>query len=183
MRPRVDLRIPSYNEARPLVSYADRHAGKSARAAAKPPRAKARRRSGWPWPAIAAMALSGWVVATVPFVRNAAVIALTPVLNAAGVALIAPSVEIADVHARRTEIDGQTLLYVEGQLVNKAKTAQKPPMLLITIVGTDGQPLYAWKSRLAAKTIAAAAGAPFQTRLLSPPEKFQSLSVSLVDEG
>jgi hypothetical protein len=129
------------------------------------------------------MALCGWVVATVPFVRDAAVAALAPVFSAAGVALNAPAIEIAGVHARRGEVDGQTLLYVEGQLVNRAKTAQKPPTLLITITGTDGQPLYAWKSRVSAKTIAAAGGATFQTRLLSPPEKFQSLSVSLVYEG
>jgi hypothetical protein len=173
MRSRLDLRIPSYNEARPFVSYARKPAR----------RAKAARRRGWSGPALAALALAGWAVATVAPLRHAALAALTPALNAAGFALTPPAVEIAGVHARRTQIDGQTLLYVEGQLVNKSQTAQKPPTLVITITGADGQPLYAWKSKVAAKTIEAAREAPFQTRLLSPPETFQSLKVALVNEG
>ena len=137
----------------------------------------------WLAPASAAAAIVGWIVFAVPVARTAAMTTAGPLLGAMGVATSSPTVELGQVHARRTEVDGQTLLYVEGELVNKDKRAQKSPGILVTIKGDDGQPLYAWKSRLAAKTIEASRAAAFQTRLLSPPEKFQSLSVTLINES
>ena len=132
--------------------------------------------------ALAAAALMlGWFVYAAPPARRAALAALRPLIGA--VLPEAPALDFADVHARRVEINGQTVLYVEGLLVNGAKSRRKTPLLLVTIVGDDGQPLYAWKTKAARPEIEAAGGVSFQARLLSPPEKFQGIAVSFAKGG
>jgi hypothetical protein len=95
----------------------------------------------------------------------------------------APGLEIARVEARRGVVDGQTILYVAGALANKSASTLKPPGLIITIVGADDQPLYSWTTKITQSRIETLHEAPFQARLLSPPETFKSIKVALAKEG
>jgi hypothetical protein len=95
----------------------------------------------------------------------------------------APGIEIAHAEAHRAVVGGQTILYVAGALANKSVGALKPPGLVITIVGDDDQPLYSWTTKVAQSRIETSREAPFQARLLSPPETFKSIKVSLAKEG
>jgi hypothetical protein len=95
----------------------------------------------------------------------------------------APGIEIARAEAHRAVVDGQTILYVTGALANKSASALKPPGLIITIVGDGDQPLYSWRAKVAQTRIDTSREAPFQARLLSPPEMFKSIRVSFATEG
>jgi hypothetical protein len=95
----------------------------------------------------------------------------------------APGVEIARAEAHRAVVGGQTILYVDGSLANKTASPRKSPGLVITIVGEDDQPLYTWTAKAAQARIDTLREAPFQARLLSPPETFKSIKVSLAKDG
>ena len=115
----------------------------------------------------------------------------TPAQRWRGIAVLRPFVAVfssaetvlkfGEVSARRGEINGQSVLYVEGSLVNSAAQKRKTPTLLITLVGEDGQPLYSWKAKPAKAEMQASAD--FRTRLLSPPEKFRNIAISFADAG
>jgi hypothetical protein len=88
-------------------------------------------------------------------------------------------IEIARAEAHRAVVGGQTILYVSGALANISASALKPPGLVLTIVGDDDQPLYSWTTKVAQSRIETSREAPFQARLLSPPETFKSIRVAL----
>jgi len=92
-----------------------------------------------------------------------------------------PAVKFGLASARRVVLDGRTILYVEGSLRNDSKHMLKTPTLLVTLVGDDGQPLYVWKAKPAEGEMRPSAEVAYRTRLLSPPEKFQSIAVSLAE--
>ena len=123
--------------------------------------------------------LAAWALYATPPQRWPAYAALHRYIGA-----LAPAdrgLKFGDVSARRAQIDGQTVLYVEGSVVNTALGRRKTPALRITLIGDDGQPLYSWKSKAARPEMEATAA--FQTRLLSPPEKFRNIAISFADEG
>jgi hypothetical protein len=108
------------------------------------------------------------------------------VARATLIGIVAPSpspIAFGEARARRTEIDGRTILYVEGSLTNASKRRLKTPTLLVTLIGDDGRPLYAWKTKPTRVELPAAQEVAFQTRLLSPPERFKSIEVSLAEGG
>ena len=80
--------------------------------------------------------------------------------------------------------DGEwTILYVEGSVWNAGPRKLKTPTLLVTLIGDDGRPLYAWKTKPAGAELPASREAAFQARLLSPPPRFQRIEVSLAEAG
>jgi hypothetical protein len=127
----------------------------------------------------AATALCLWTLYADPVAHARAALALRPLISA--VVGTPPPITIGETRARRTEIGGQTILYVEGSLWNAGTRTLKTPELLVTLIGDDGQPLYAWKTKPARTELPAAQGAAFQARLLSPPERFKSIEVSLAE--
>ena len=125
--------------------------------------------------------LSGWALYAVPPARAKAEAALRPLLSAI---LPAPSAfRIADTHAKRGQVNGQSVLYVEGLLANIGADKRKSPTLRIALMGEDGRPVYSWKAKAVRPELAAGAETPFQTRLLAPPEKFRNIAISVDREG
>jgi hypothetical protein len=129
----------------------------------------------------AAVLLCAWTLYADPVARARAAIALRPLI--AAVVPAPPPIEFGQTRARRTEIDGRTILYVEGSLWNKGKRTLKTPTLRVSLIGDDGRPLYSWKTKPAGAELAASRETAFQARLLSPPERFKSIEVSLADAG
>ncbi len=145
------------------------------------PRPQGSPRSGKALFLAAAAMMCAWTVYAAPQVRRPALAALQPLL---GVVLPAePPFRFGEVRARRMQIDGQTVLYVEGALTNTGKRPRKTPPLRVTLLGDDDQPLYTWKSKPAKGEMEPAREVSFQTRLLSPPEKFKSIAITLANEG
>jgi hypothetical protein len=120
--------------------------------------------------------LAGWMVYAVPPARARAVAMLRPWLGATLPA--EPGLRIGDLRARRGEIDGQTVLYVEGSLANATARTAKTPTLRVALLGDDGRPVYSWKAKVAKPQVEAGKETTFQTRLLAPPEKFKSIAVT-----
>jgi hypothetical protein len=125
--------------------------------------------------ATAAALLCAWTVYADPVARERARLMLQPLISAA------PALKFGPASARRVELDGQTVLYVEGSLRNEAKRTLKTPTLIVTLVGDDGQPLYSWKAKPPQSEIRPSAAIAYQTRLASPPERFNHIAVSLAD--
>ncbi len=176
--PRIQRQPRPYTLAPAGVSpgFASRQAPR-ARDVAKP---REGRGSGRAFLALLLAVTGGWIFAAA---NPAQVSAMAARLTSVAMGYGAPGIEIVRTEARRTVSDGQTILYVDGTLANKAQSPLKPPRLVITIVGEDDQPLYTWTSRVAQNHIDAAHEAPFQARLLSPPDTFKSIRVALAAEG
>jgi hypothetical protein len=130
---------------------------------------------------VAAALLCGWTLYADPVARARAAFVLSPLLGVASPA--EPAIRIGDTHARRTEIDGRTILYVEGELRNTGKRRLKTPTLLVTLIGEDDRPLYAWKTKPTRAELRASQEVAFQTRLLSPPEKFKRIAITVAEGG
>jgi len=124
--------------------------------------------------------MTGWMLAAA---NPAALSAMATRIGVLAWGRAAPGVEIARADAHRAIVGGQTILYVDGALANKTASPRKPPGLVITIVGDDDQPLYTWTAKVAQARIDTSREAPFQARLLSPPETFKSIKVSLAKDG
>jgi hypothetical protein len=121
--------------------------------------------------ALLAASFAAWVAYATPAQRWPGLAALMPAENA---------LKFGPVSARRGEVNGQTVLYVEGSLLNSGKRARKTPALRLTLVGEDGQPIYSWRAKATSPQMQATAA--FQTRLLAPPETFRNIAISF-DEG
>jgi len=127
---------------------------------------------------LAALALlCGWTLYTIPPARARAEAALRPWLPAAA------QVRFGEVRAERGEVNGQTVLYVEGSLLNATARRLKAPALRVALIGDDGRPVYTWKAKPARGEIEAAGQTPFQTRLLAPPERFLRIEITAAPEG
>jgi hypothetical protein len=151
----------------------------AAYARARAPAAPARRSRdpgrGQKLAATAAALLCAWTVYADPVARERARLILQPLTSAA------PALTFGPASARRVELDGQTVLYVEGSLRNGAKRTLKTPTLVVTLVGDDGQPLYSWKAKPTQGEIRPSGEIAYQTRLAAPPQKFNRIAVTLAD--
>lgn len=146
-----------------------------ARSPAAPTRRGRDRGRGQKLAATAAALLCAWTLYADPVARERARALVQPLFSAA------PALKFGPASARRVELDGQTVLYVEGSLRNDAKRTLKTPTLVVTLIGDDGQPLYSWKAKPTSTEIRASAEIAYQTRLASPPEKFNHIAVALAD--
>jgi hypothetical protein len=124
--------------------------------------------------------MTAWMLAAA---HPAALWAMSARISALAAGRPAPGLAIARAEAHRQVVGGQTILYVVGALANTATGPLKPPGLVITIVGDDDQPLYSWTTKVGQSRIETSREAPFQARLLSPPETFKSIRVALAKEG
>jgi hypothetical protein len=150
---------------------------RTAIAAFEAPRAPGR---GQTIAAVAALLVGAWTLYADPLLRDRAAALARPLLGAALPADNA--IKFGDVTARRTEMDGQTILYVEGSLRNASDHALKAPALRVALIGPDDRPLYTWKAKPAKAKLAAGEDSEFRTRLLSPPAAFKSIAVSVAGE-
>ncbi len=124
--------------------------------------------------------MTAWMLAAA---HPAALWAMSARISALAAGRATPGLEIARAEAHREVVGGQTILYVVGALANTSASPLKPPGLVITIVGDDDQPLYSWTTKVAQSRIETSREAPFQARLLSPPETFKSIKVALAKQG
>lgn len=129
----------------------------------------------------AATALCLWTLYADPVAHARAAAALRPLISAFIPA--PPPIRFGDARARRTEVGGRTILYVEGSLWNAGQRRLKTPTLLVTLIGDDGRPLYAWTTKPMQSELPPSQEAAFQARLLSPPERFKSIEVSVAEGG
>ena len=163
------LRIPDYTDRRPLVLRP---------APAK--RGRVGRRSRRRLAGCVAAALLGWLAVASHPERIAG---HGPLHAWLGRLLPASGLEIAKVEAHRGALDGQTVLFVEGALVNRSAHSIKAPGLVLKLIGADGQTLYTWTGKASGPDAAPGRDLPFRSRLLAPPETFARLEVSLADGG
>jgi hypothetical protein len=127
--------------------------------------------------AVAALALiCGWTVYTIPSARARAEAALRPLAGALWPA--GPDIGFADLRAERGEWNGQTVLYVEGAVVNASGRRIPAPPLRVALIGDDGRPIYAWTAKPAKAELETAGQTSFRTRLLAPPETFQRIEIT-----
>lgn len=129
----------------------------------------------------AATALCLWTLYADPVAHARAASALRPLISV--FIPTPPAIRFGAARARRAEIDGQTILYVEGSIWNAGPGKLRTPTLLVTLIGDDGRPLYAWKTKPAGAELPASRETAFQARLLSPPPRFQRIEVSLAEAG
>jgi hypothetical protein len=122
---------------------------------------------------LAVALLAGWMLVAAPPARRAVAAAFSSAFPAA------PTLTVGDVRARRMELNGQTVLFVEGVLHNGGAATRKAPGLHLALVGDDGRPLYTWTAKAGRPDLAPGADVPFQTRLAAPPEKFKSIAITL----
>ncbi len=122
---------------------------------------------------LAAALLAGWALVAAPSVRRAVAQAFETAFPAA------PTLTVGDMRAHRMELNGQTVLFVEGVLHNAGTKGRKAPGLKLALVGEDGRPVYTWTAKTARPELAAGADVAFQTRLAAPPEKFKSIAITL----
>ena len=122
---------------------------------------------------LAGALLAGWALVAAPPAHRAVAAAFESAFPPA------PALTVGDFRARRMELNGQTVLFVEGMLHNAGAKARKAPALKLALVGDDGRPVYSWTAKAGRPDLAAGADVPFQTRLAAPPEKFKSIAITL----
>jgi len=122
---------------------------------------------------LGAALLAGWALVAVPPARRAIAAALESALPPV------PTLTVNDARARRMEVNGQTVLFVEGVLHNAGAKGRKAPGLKLALVGEDGRPVYTWAAKAARPEVTAGGDVAFQTRLAAPPEKFKSIAITL----
>ena len=116
--------------------------------------------------------LAGWLVVAAPPSRRAVAAALESVFPPAR------TLSVDSVSAHRMELNGQTVLFVEGVLHNGAMKSRKAPGLKLALIGEDGRALYTWSAKAARPDLAPGADVAFQTRLAAPPERFKTITVA-----
>jgi hypothetical protein len=115
-------------------------------------------------------------VVAAPPTRKAVAAAFRPAWEAAFPP--APTLTVGDVHARRLQLNGQSVLFVEGVLHFTGTKARKTPGLKLALVGDDGRALYSWSAKAARPDLAPGDDVAFQTRLAAPPEAFKSITIA-----
>lgn len=91
-------------------------------------------------------------------------------------------VEFRNVVSKVTEIDGQKVLAVTGEVVNLRGAEATPlPGLTLTARGADGRALYVWTAQAAATKLAPGEATSFRTRLAAPPDEARDVVVRLAE--
>lgn len=73
--------------------------------------------------------------------------------------------------------DGVAVLVIEGEIVNPTRQARAIPRLRLAVHGPGGRELYAWTALLPRESLAARESVTFRSRLASPPEDSERVTV------
>lgn len=154
---------------------------RSRRPEPKAARAEAPRRAP---PRVAIGAVCALALATLALAGRERIVTRIPATDrlfaAIGLPVNLAGVEFRGVASKVTEIDGQKVLAVTGEVVNLRSSGSAPvPGLTLTARGADGRALYVWTAQAAASKLAPGETTSFRTRLAAPPDEARDVVVTL----
>ena len=91
--------------------------------------------------------------------------------------------ELTDISYRRQVEDGQVVLAVTGNVVNRSGHELSVPLLRVALFDADKHELYHWTFLSAVSTLKPGESARFRTRLPSPPPGTQDIEVRFARMG
>lgn len=104
------------------------------------------------------------------------------VFAAIGLPVNLAGVDFRNVASKVTEIDGQKVLAVTGEVVNLRMSASTTlPALTLTARGADGRALYVWTTAATTSKLGPGETATFRSRLAAPPEEAREVVVALAE--
>jgi predicted Zn finger-like uncharacterized protein len=107
----------------------------------------------------------------------------TSLYAAAGLSVNPRGVDIADVAYQRRIEDGQVVLAVSGNIVNRSTHELSVPPVRIALFDADKHELYHWTYVAAVSTLRPGQATRFRTRLASPPAGTHDLEVRFAKAG
>jgi hypothetical protein len=97
-----------------------------------------------------------------------------------GVSVGAQGLDFEDVRYNWTNNGGQTVLQVEGNVVNLTSSARTVPTLTIALHDANDEEISAWTTQIGAEQLGAGERAPFLRQISSPPSNVSSVKVRFV---
>jgi hypothetical protein len=94
-----------------------------------------------------------------------------------GVSVGAQGLDFEDVRYTWTNNGGQTVLQVEGNVVNLTSSARTVPTLTIALHDANDEEISAWTTEIGAEQLGAGERAPFLRQISSPPSNVSSVKV------
>jgi len=94
-----------------------------------------------------------------------------------GVSVGAQGLDFEDVRYSWTNNGGQTVLQVEGNVVNLTSSARTVPTLTIALHDANDEEISAWTTEIGAEQLGAGERAPFLRQISSPPSNVSSVKV------
>jgi hypothetical protein len=85
--------------------------------------------------------------------------------------------EIRDLRTSHETQDGVPVLIIEGEIVNPTRQTRDIPRLRLSVTGDDEQEIYSWIAQLPRETLGAREILAFRSRLASPPEEGNRVTV------
>jgi predicted Zn finger-like uncharacterized protein len=86
-------------------------------------------------------------------------------------------IEFSDLRTSNETQDGTPVLVIEGEIVNPTRYTHDIPRLRLAVQGADGRELYSWTALLPRETLTGHESFTFRSRLASPPEGSERVSV------
>jgi hypothetical protein len=102
---------------------------------------------------------------------------------AAGLPVNPRGMDIADIASQRRIEDGQHVLVVTGNIVNRSTHELSVPLVRVALFDADKHELYHWTFVPGVSTLMPGQTTRFRTRLPSPPDGTQDLEVRFAKEG
>ena len=101
-----------------------------------------------------------------------------PLYAAVGLPVNLRGVDFADLTVRSDTGDGVPVLVVDGRLANATPRAVRLPRLRFSLRDHRGQEVYDWAEAPPKASLAPGESLPFQSRLVSPPERGREIVVA-----
>ncbi len=133
--------------------------------------------------AVMLMAAGVGTLATLGVLRNETVRLFpgsAPVFEAVGLNVNPIGLDISEVKSRLVREENRETLEVTGSIVNLTKTAQKVPVMRLSIRTGSGQEIYVWTATADQPEIGPGEKSVFRRRLASPPAESHSVMVRFV---
>jgi predicted Zn finger-like uncharacterized protein len=110
-----------------------------------------------------------------PLVR--AIPGLASFYAAVGLPVNLRGIEFSDLRTSNEVQDGTPVLVIEGELVNPTRYTRDLPRLRLGVQAADGRELYSWTALLPRETLLGRESFTFRSRLASPPEGSERITV------
>ncbi len=110
-----------------------------------------------------------------PLVR--AVPGLASFYAAVGLPVNLRGIEFSNLRTSNETQDGTPVLVIEGEVVNPTRYTREIPRLRLAVQGAGGREIYSWTALLPRETLTGHESFTFRSRLASPPEGSERVSV------
>ena len=107
----------------------------------------------------------------------------TSLYAAAGLPVTPRGMDFVGVGYHQQIEDGQKVLFVSGQIVNRSSHELSVPPVRVTLLDADRRELYSWNFVAPVSTLMPGATSKFRTRLQSPPRDTHNLEVRFARAG